>query len=131
MAEADRPLSPHLQIYRPELTSVLSILHRITGFGLAFGTLFLTWWLLAAAIGAEAYATARWFFASWLGYALLIGLSFSLFYHLFNGIRHLVWDTGMGMDLPSVYRSGWLVVVASVVLTVFAWVIGLTLEFAP
>lgn len=122
---AKRPLSPHLQVYRPQLTSVLSILHRITGLALAGGTLLLVWWLVAAAVGPEAYATASGFIGSWLGLFMLLGWSAALFYHLANGIRHLVWDAGYGFELETVYRSGWAVVVATVALTALAWLIGL------
>ncbi|WP_421707736.1 succinate dehydrogenase, cytochrome b556 subunit [Algihabitans sp.] len=122
---AKRPLSPHLQVYRPQLTSVLSILHRITGLALASGTLLLVWWLVAAAVGPEAYAAASGFIGSWLGLFMLLGWSAALFYHLANGIRHLVWDAGYGFELETVYRSGWAVVVATVALTALAWLIGL------
>ena len=127
MAEArTRPLSPHLQVYRPQLTSILSILHRATGFALAVGTLFLAWWLIAAALGPDAYAVVEAFYGSWLGTIVLLGFSFSLMYHLCNGIRHLVWDAGRGLDLPSAYGMGWAVVVGSLVLTALAWGVGLS-----
>jgi succinate dehydrogenase / fumarate reductase cytochrome b subunit len=121
MQTSERPLSPHLQIYRWQLTSTLSIAHRATGIALSVGTLLLTWWLIAAATGPEAYAQVQGFMSSWIGILLLIGWSYSLFYHLCNGIRHLVWDTGHGLDLKTVYQSGWTVVVASVALTLLAW----------
>ncbi len=125
MAQAERPLSPHLEIYKPQLTMVLSITHRFTGVGLAVGTLFLTWWLIAAAMGPEAYAFTQWIYGTWLGYLVLFGFSVSLFYHLCNGIRHLFWDVGLGYEMETVYRSGWSVVAATAVLTFAAWVIGL------
>jgi succinate dehydrogenase / fumarate reductase, cytochrome b subunit len=125
MATHERPLSPHLQVYRPQLTSVLSILHRMTGLWLSAGTLVLVWWLVATAVGPRAHASAQWFIGSWLGYLLLLSWSFALFYHLCNGIRHLLWDAGWGLDLPTVYRSGWAVVGASAGLTVIAWIIGI------
>jgi succinate dehydrogenase / fumarate reductase cytochrome b subunit len=121
MQTSERPLSPHLQIYRWQLTMTLSIAHRATGIALTVGTLLLVWWLVAAAAGPEAYATAAGFMRSWLGILLLIGWSFSLFYHLCAGIRHLVWDTGYGLDIKSVYQSGWTVVIASLGLTLLAW----------
>jgi succinate dehydrogenase / fumarate reductase, cytochrome b subunit len=121
-----RPLSPHLQIYRPQLTSVLSIMHRATGIALAVGTLLLVWWLVAAATGPEDYAVVQGVLGSWIGRLLLLGWTLSLFYHLCNGIRHLIWDTGRGLDLPTAYRSGWLVIVAAIVLTAAAWAWGLT-----
>lgn len=125
MAQRERPLSPHLEIYKPQLTMVLSITHRFTGVGLAVGTLFLTWWLIAAAMGPEAYAFTQWIYGTWLGYLVLFGFSVSLFYHLCNGIRHLFWDVGLGYEIETVYRSGWSVVAATAVLTFAAWVIGL------
>ncbi|HEX9465142.1 MAG TPA: succinate dehydrogenase, cytochrome b556 subunit [Alphaproteobacteria bacterium] len=120
-----RPLSPHLQVYRPQLTSVLSITHRATGVALAVGTLLLVWWLIAAATGPEAFAVVQSFMGSWLGLLLLLGWTASLFFHLSNGIRHLFWDAGLGFELKTTYRSGWAVVVATVVLTVLAWLWGL------
>ena len=124
MPARDRPLSPHLQVYRPQLTSVLSITHRLTGVALAFGTLLLVYWLVAVASGAAAYDTAQGLIGSILGRLLLFGWSAALFYHLCNGIRHLIWDTGYLMDLPAVYRSGWAVVVATLALTLISWVAG-------
>ncbi len=124
MATQDRPLSPHLQVYRPQITSMLSILHRITGVGLGAGTLLIAWWLIAAATGPEAFDTAQAFIGSLIGRLILLGFTWALFYHLCNGIRHLVWDAGYGYDLDSVTRTGWLVVVASLVLTALAWIAG-------
>lgn len=121
----DRPLSPHLQIYKPQLTSVMSITHRLTGIALAIGSIVLVWWLVAAAIGPRAFGTVQAFLGSEIGWLLLLGWSVSLFYHLANGIRHLLWDAGYGFDLPTVYASGWAVVTATAVLTVMAWFIGL------
>ena len=125
MQQAGRPLSPHLQIYKPQLTSVLSISHRATGLALSAGTLVLVWWLLAAAAGPEAYASAQSFLGSWFGILLLIGWTFSLFFHLCNGIRHLVWDAGYGFDLPTTYATGWAVVAASAGLTFVAIMVGI------
>jgi len=122
MSQVQRPLSPHLQVYKWQLTSVLSILHRATGLALAFGTIFLVWWLLAAATGPDAFNTAQAFWYSWFGRLLLFGWTWSLFYHLSNGIRHLFWDAGYGFELKTTYASGWTVVTASFVLTVIAWV---------
>ena len=124
MSQAQRPLSPHLQIYKPQLTTVLSITHRATGLALAVGTLLLVWWLFAAASGPEAFAVAQSFWRSWIGRLLLFGWSWALFFHLCNGIRHLFWDAGMGFDLKAVYRSGWIVLGSSVVLTLIAWGAG-------
>lgn len=124
MISSNRPLSPHLQVYRPQITSTLSILHRLTGVALAVGTLLLTYWLVAAASGPEAYASAQGLIGSFIGRLLLFGWSFALFYHLCNGIRHLIWDAGYGFDLEAATRSGWIVVGASVVLTLACWGLG-------
>jgi succinate dehydrogenase cytochrome b subunit len=120
-----RPLSPHLQIYRWQLTSLLSILHRLTGIALTAGTILLVWWLVAAANGPESFESVQWFLGSWLGLLLLFGWSVALFYHLCNGIRHLWWDTGKGLDLRSVYASGWAVLAGTAILTILAWVAGI------
>ena len=124
MSASDRPLSPHLQVYRPQLTSILSITHRATGVALAVGTLLLACWLISAALGPASYAGLQHFLASWLGILLLLGWSWSLFYHLCNGIRHLVWDTGRWLDLKSCYASGYGVLAVSSVLTAIAWIAG-------
>ena len=125
--QGSRPLSPHLQIYRPQLTSVISITHRATGIALSAGTVVLVWWLVAAAAGPGPFAAAQWFLGSWLGVILLLGWTWALFYHLCAGIRHLVWDSVHALDLPRVYRGGWIVVGASAVLTILAWAFGLAL----
>lgn len=122
---ASRPLSPHLQIYRPQITSVLSISHRATGLALSLGTLLLVWWLVALARGPEAFASVQSFVGSWLGRLLLLGWTFSLFFHLANGIRHLCWDAGYGFEIKTAEISGWVVVGAAAVLTVIVWVAGL------
>ncbi|MDA0785793.1 MAG: succinate dehydrogenase, cytochrome b556 subunit [Proteobacteria bacterium] len=124
MATDNRPLSPHIQIYRPQFTSVLSILHRITGIGLAAGTLLLVWWLIAAAAGPTEFDTVQNFIGSVVGRILLLAWSFALYYHLCNGIRHLVWDAGKGFELRTAFASGCLVVVAATVLTIISWVAG-------
>ena len=124
MINTDRPLSPHLQVYRPQITSVLSIIHRATGVALAFGLVMLVWWLVAGAAGPAAYETVRDFSGSVIGRLVLFGWSFALFYHLCNGIRHLFWDAGRGFELGAVHATGWLVVAAAVVLTVIAWLWG-------
>ena len=124
MATDNRPLSPHLQVYRPQLTSVLSIFHRMTGIALALGTLMLAWWLVAAASGPDAFETVQGFIGSIVGRLLLLGWTFALLYHLCNGIRHLMWDTGRGFEITTAYASGWLVVIAASVLTIVVWVLG-------
>jgi succinate dehydrogenase / fumarate reductase cytochrome b subunit len=122
MAVSKRPLSPHLQVYRLQLTSVLSISHRATGILLAVGALALALWLLAAASGAPAFDRAQAVAGSWIGRLLLAALLFSLYFHLCNGIRHLVWDAGYGFDLRVAYRSGYAVLAASVLLTLITLV---------
>jgi succinate dehydrogenase / fumarate reductase, cytochrome b subunit len=117
-----RPLSPRLQGYRPQLTSVLSIGNRITGVILSIYAVVLVLWLVAAAAGPLAYATVHAFLRSWIGQMLLFAGTFAFFLHLFGGIRHLVWDAGYGFSLRAIYISGWTVVVASVVLTIAAWI---------
>jgi succinate dehydrogenase / fumarate reductase, cytochrome b subunit len=128
MAPPDRPLSPHLQIYRPQITSVLSILHRITGVALTLGTLLLTYWLVAAAYGPEEFATAQGFLGSILGWLILAGLTFAVFYHLGNGIRHLAWDFGWGFELSQLRTSGIAVVAfaagATLVTLIAAYAVG-------
>jgi len=123
---AGRPLSPHLQVYRWQWTMALSILHRVTGVALAVGTLLLVWWLAAAAYGAEAFATVQGFLGSILGRLLLLGWSFALFYHLVNGIRHLVWDSGHWLDLRRARLSGLVAVALALLLTLAAWVAAYT-----
>jgi succinate dehydrogenase / fumarate reductase cytochrome b subunit len=125
MPNANRPLSPHLQIYRPQLTAVLSITHRVTGMALALGTLLLVVWLLAAATWPEPYAGVQSFLGSWVGLLLLFGWSASLFFHLCSGIRHLVWDLGYGFDLPTTYATGLAVLAGTATLTLIAWIAGL------
>jgi succinate dehydrogenase / fumarate reductase, cytochrome b subunit len=124
MAASNRPLSPHLQIYRPQMTTVLSILHRIAGVGLGLGALLLVYWVIAAASGPERFGQAQALIGSWFGYLVLFGFSVALFYHLANGIRHLFWDAGYGFELKSAYASGIAVLVATVVLTAIAWGAG-------
>ena len=123
----NRPISPHLQVYRPQLTSMLSILHRITGVALAIGTILLVYWLIAAAAGPEAFATASAFIGSWLGRILLFGWTFALYFHLSNGIRHLFWDAGFGFELKTDYASGWTAVALAVALTLVSFIAGFVL----
>ena len=124
MAQPKRPMSPHMFIYKPQLTATLSIIHRMTGVGLAVGTLFITVWLLAAAWGPAAFDWVQWFYGSPLGYLVLLGFSVCLFYHLCNGVRHLIWDMGFLLEIEDVYRSGWVMLCATAVLTFTAWKIG-------
>lgn len=119
-----RPLSPELQIYRPQLTSVLSITHRITGVALAVGSLLLVGWLASAAAGPSSYTNLHVALGLSWGRLLLLGWTFCLFFHLCNGIRHLFWDAGYGFDLKAIYASGWAVVGTSLGLTFAAWILS-------
>lgn len=125
-----RPLSPDIQIYRPQLTSVLSISHRLTGIALSVGAPLLVWWLIAVAAGPQAYATLHDFLGSWFGLILLFCWTYALFFHLCNGIRHLFWDAGYGFELGTIYASGWTVVAGSIVLTLAAWIITMSTRSA-
>ena len=119
-----RPLSPHLQIYRLPLPALLSISHRATGVLLAAGSLVLVYWLAAIASGPDAFAKAQALLGSLPGRAFLLVVTFSLFYHLGNGIRHLFWDAGLGFELRTAHASGVLIIIAAVVLTLAAWSLG-------
>lgn len=121
------PLSPNIQIYRPQLTSVLSIANRITGVILSLGAISLVIWLSAAAMRPRAYGEVQRLVVSWGGQVVLFGFTLAFFMHLCGGIRHLVWDTVHGFELRSIYISGWAVVVGSIVLTLAAWAISLLL----
>jgi len=112
-------------MYRWQYTNTLSILHRATGLALSVGLLLFVYWLIAAASGEAAYAQAQAVFAHPLGKLALVGFSFAFFYHLMNGIRHLVWDTGHGLERKSARLSGWIAFIGSIVLTVFFWVLAL------
>lgn len=124
MATHDRPLSPHLGIYRWGWTMSLSILHRFTGLVLSLGTLLIAAWLLALAGGSEHYALVQAFVDHWFGRLVLAAWSFSFFYHLCNGIRHLFWDMGYGFELPAARFSAGLVIAASILLTGLAWLLA-------
>lgn len=121
--QANRPLSPFMigPYYRPQLTSMLSIVHRLTGVGLSVGTVLLVGWLVALAKGPWAYAAYAKHVDAWYGQVLLLGFSWSLLYHLCNGVRHLAWDLGYGYSIPAVYRSGYVMVASSLLLTAAAW----------
>lgn len=121
MNTKDRPLSPHLLIYRPQLTSLLSIVHRGTGAALGVGAVLLVAWLMAIAAGPEVYAVAGSLLGSWFGQLIMLGITWMAAYHFCNGIRHLVWDVGRCLELSAVYRGGWLVIVMSFVLTGMIW----------
>jgi succinate dehydrogenase / fumarate reductase, cytochrome b subunit len=119
-----RPLSPHLTIFRPLVNMVMSILHRMTGAALYLGMALFAWWLVAAASGPEAYATAQAFFGSWLGRLILFGFTWALIHHLLGGIRHLIWDTGYAMGKPARDWLSWATIIGSVALTLIIWIVG-------
>ena len=121
---AARPLSPHLQIYRPMLTMMMSILHRITGSALYVGILLLIWWLVAAARSDQAFDTAQTFFGHWIGRIVLFGFSWALIHHALGGLRHLLWDTGRGFDLKTVEWLARANLIGSIALTILLWVIA-------
>src|SRR5690606_41848893 len=122
--ESRRPLSPHLQIYRPMLTMIMSIMRRITGAALYFGTALLAWWLIAAASGPDAFETAQWFMGSILGRLILFGYTWALIHHMLGGLRHLIWDTGRGFDLQTIEIMARVTPTGSIALTLAIWVIG-------
>ena len=120
----NRPLSPHLQIYKPMLTMMMSIVHRATGIALYAGMLLLVWWLIAAAAGPNPYATVQWFMETLIGRVVLVGFTWALIHHMLGGIRHLIWDTGRGFG--PVERE-WLTLaglIGSIGLTILLWVVG-------
>ena len=122
--QRSRPLSPHLQIYRPMLTMTMSIVHRITGSALYLGTLLLVWWLVAAASGPNAYANVEWFMGTLIGRVVLFGYTWSLLHHMLGGIRHLIWDTLHGMEPSERELLTLATLVGSVLLTLVVWVVG-------
>ncbi len=122
--KSKRPLSPHLQVYKLPLPALLSVLHRGTGAALGVGTLLVTWWLASVAGGPEAFESSSAVLGSFLGSLVLFGWSWALFYHLCNGIRHLMWDVGFGYDIPTTFLTGKVVVGASFVLTVLLWLVA-------
>lgn len=119
--KAERPLSPHLQIYRPLINMVMSIVHRITGVALYFGTVLLAWWLTAAATGPEYFNFVNGIFGSLPGRIVLFGYTWALMHHMLGGLRHFIWDTGRGYDLATVDRLSWGTIVGSVLLTGAIW----------
>ena len=121
----NRPLSPHLSVYKPQITSMMSITHRATGVFLSLGLLMLVWWIGAASSGGEAYTNFTNFAGSILGQLLLAGWSYAIFYHMLNGIRHLFWDAGLGFELKSVTASGVAVITLSLALTAGVWALVL------
>ena len=116
-----RPLSPHLQIYRPMLTMMMSIMHRITGSALYFGIILLIWWLTAAAVSTDYFAMVQAFFGHWFGKLVLFGFTWALLHHMLGGLRHLLWDTGRGFRLPTIEWLARLNLALSILLTLALW----------
>jgi succinate dehydrogenase / fumarate reductase cytochrome b subunit len=123
-----RPLSPHLQIWRPTLTMTMSILHRITGGALYFGTLLLAAWLISAATSAQAFDTMQWLMGSWLGLIVLLGFTWALMHHMLGGLKHLVWDTGAGFGPAGREQMALWSLIGSIALTVLVWIVGYALR---
>ena len=119
---SERPISPHMQIYRWPITMGTSILHRVTGVGLAGGTLLLAWWLVAVSMGPDSYAVFADLAGGWFGRFVLFGFTLALVYHALNGIRHLMWDVGVGLNLKAANTSGITVYVLTVISTLLIWV---------
>ena len=113
----NRPLSPHLMIYRPQLTSISSILVRITGNGMIVASVMIVWWLFAAATSAEYFALVDGVMTSWFGKVVMLGSIWALWYHTLGGVRHLIWDNAIALDIPTAEKLGWAVIIGSFVLT--------------
>ncbi|MEM8687767.1 MAG: succinate dehydrogenase, cytochrome b556 subunit [Pseudomonadota bacterium] len=120
----ERPLSPHLQVYSPMLTMMMSIVHRITGAALYFGTVLIIWWLIAAASGPSHFELANAVLSSWIGLLVLLGYTWAAIHHMLGGIKHLFWDMGRGFELNTVELNARLTLAGSVVLTILVWVIA-------
>jgi succinate dehydrogenase / fumarate reductase cytochrome b subunit len=127
-SKVERPLSPHLQIYSPLINMVMSILHRITGAALYFGTILLSWWLVAAASGPPYFDFVNGLFGTVLGKLVLFGYTWALMHHMLGGVRHLIWDTGRGLQLSTVDALCWATIVGSVSLTVVIWIVAFLLR---
>jgi len=123
----NRPLSPHLSIYKPIPTMVMSILHRLSGAALYFGTLLFVWWLFAAATGPAYFEWVNGLFGSWFGRLVLFGYTWALIHHMAGGIKHLIWDTGRGLEKAAANRVAWLTLICSVTLTLAIWIASGTL----
>jgi succinate dehydrogenase / fumarate reductase, cytochrome b subunit len=132
MAEAtrviERPLSPHLSVYRVMINTVMSIMHRITGAALYFGTLLLAAWLVAAAMGERQFTMVNSLFGHPLGQIVLFGYTWAILHHMLGGLRHFIWDTGRGFEIWQVNLLSWLTIIGSISLTLATWYIGLTLK---
>lgn len=124
MKSSTRPLSPHIQVYKMPLSAKLSILHRLTGLTLSVAAVVLVYWLFSLAYLSDTAVALQSFFSSTIGKVVLIGFTFAFFYHFCNGIRHLFWDVGKGLELETVNRSGIIVLIMAIVLTTLIWVLG-------
>ena len=123
-ARRERPLSPHLSVYRPPITMTMSIIHRITGGALYFGTLLVAVWLMAAASSQPAFDWVNWAFGTWLGRLILFGYSWALMHHMLGGVRHLIWDTGAGLEKHTASKIAWATLAGSILLTLLIWIAG-------
>ncbi|MFC0201877.1 succinate dehydrogenase, cytochrome b556 subunit [Paracoccus rhizosphaerae] len=119
----NRPLSPHLQVYRLPIPAVASIMTRITGHALVAGIVLLVWWLVAAVSSPQAFAAADWIVRSWLGFIILTGSAWALWFHALSGIRHLFYDAGMGLEIENAKRNSWIIIIGSVALTLLSLII--------
>jgi len=126
MKTSNRPLSPHLQVYKMPLSAILSVLHRLTGLALSFGAVILVFWLFSLAYLSATAVSLHALFSSTIGKVFLIAMTFAFFYHFCNGIRHLFWDIGTGYEIETVNKTGVLAVVAAIVLTAIVWTVNLT-----
>ena len=124
MESVKRPLSPHLQIYKPQLTSILSITHRGTGVFLSLGALYLTCWLVGLASSVQSFNEVHQHLTTWYGKLFITAFTFSIFYHLCNGVRHLFWDIGIGLDISTSYKTGYAAIAVSIVLTLIVVFLG-------
>ncbi len=124
---ANRPLSPHLQIYKPIPTMVMSIVHRVTGGALYVGTLLVAWWLIAAAVGEDYFNFVNTIYGSWIGRLILLGYTWALIHHMIGGIRHLIWDTGRGLEKETTTKMAWASLILSVTLTILVWIAAFTI----
>ncbi|ESZ26232.1 succinate dehydrogenase, cytochrome b556 subunit [Mesorhizobium sp. L2C084A000] len=120
----ERPISPHLTVYRPPITMTMSIIHRITGGALYFGTLLVALWLMAAASSQATFDWANWAFGTWLGRLILFGYTWALMHHMLGGVRHLVWDTGAGLEKHTASKIAWATLAGSILLTLLIWIAG-------
>ena len=127
-ADRDRPLSPHLQVYRLPLNAVLSITHRLTGLVLALGGVLLVAMLVAAASGSQAYQDLYVVATHWLGQIVLFGFTLALYFHLCAGIRHLFWDAGYGYELDTATRGSWAILIGAIVLSVLTWALAIAVN---